>query len=222
MPLDELATRLSISTAEVEGIERRGVPDEDGNLGLFRVGKVLEAEKHPNADRLQLCRVDVGEGEPRQIVCGAWNFGAGSDRCRRAPRRDAPRGAPARAAEGARRALRRDDPRRGRDRPRHRPLRDHGAAGDRARDAARRRASARRGGAARRVDGQPPRPALDLRDRARGCGALRARARPAAGHRPGAGRRTSRSTSRSTTSRAARATSAGSSATCRSASRRSG
>jgi phenylalanyl-tRNA synthetase beta chain len=78
MPLDELATRVSISTAEVEGIERRGVPDEDGNLALFRIGKVVEAEKHPNADRLQLCRVDVGEGEPRQIVCGAWNFGAGA------------------------------------------------------------------------------------------------------------------------------------------------
>ncbi len=78
MPLEELATRLSISTAEVEGLERRGVSDEHGNLGLFRVGKVLEAEKHPNADRLQLCRVDVGEGEPRQIVCGAWNFGAGA------------------------------------------------------------------------------------------------------------------------------------------------
>jgi phenylalanyl-tRNA synthetase beta chain len=78
MPLEELANRLSISTAEVEGIERRGVPDTDGNLGLFRVGKVLEAEKHPNADRLQLCRVDVGEPEPRRIVCGAWNFGAGA------------------------------------------------------------------------------------------------------------------------------------------------
>ena len=78
MPLDDLATRLSISTAEVEGVERRGVVDSDGNLGLFRVGRVLEAEKHPNADRLQLCRVDVGEGEPRQIVCGAWNFGAGA------------------------------------------------------------------------------------------------------------------------------------------------
>src|SRR6187399_1463045 len=78
MPLPELAERLSISTAEVEGIERRGVPDEDGNLGLFRVGRVLEAEKHPNADRLQLTRVDVGEGEARQIVCGAWNFGAGA------------------------------------------------------------------------------------------------------------------------------------------------
>ncbi len=78
MSVEELATRLSISTAEVEGIERRGVPDQDGNLGLFRVGRVLEAEKHPNADRLQLCRVDLGEGEPRQIVCGAWNFGAGA------------------------------------------------------------------------------------------------------------------------------------------------
>jgi len=78
MPLPELAERLSISAAEVEGIERRGVPDEDGNLGLFRVGRVLEAVKHPNADRLQLCRVDVGEGDARQIVCGAWNFGAGA------------------------------------------------------------------------------------------------------------------------------------------------
>ena len=39
---------------------------------------VVEAGKHPNADRLQLCQVDVGEGEPRQIVCGAWNFGAGA------------------------------------------------------------------------------------------------------------------------------------------------
>ena len=78
MPLPELADRLSVSTAEVEGIERRGVPDEDGNLGLFRVGRVLEASKHPNADRLQLCRVDVGEGDARQIVCGAWNFGAGA------------------------------------------------------------------------------------------------------------------------------------------------
>src|SRR6266511_5392848 len=78
MPLDELATKLSVSAAEVEGIERRGVPDRDGNLGLFRVGRVLEAAKHPNADRLQLCQVDVGEGNPRQIVCGAWNFGAGA------------------------------------------------------------------------------------------------------------------------------------------------
>src|SRR5213080_3746713 len=78
MPLAELADRLSVSSAEVEGVERRGVPDTDGNLGLFRVGRVLDAAKHPNADRLQLCHVDVGEGDARQIVCGAWNFAAGA------------------------------------------------------------------------------------------------------------------------------------------------
>src|SRR5436190_17471769 len=78
MPLSELAERLSVATAEVEGIERRGVADADGNLDRFRVGKVVAAGKHPNADRLQLCQVEVGEGEPRQIVCGAWNFGAGA------------------------------------------------------------------------------------------------------------------------------------------------
>src|SRR4051812_15387149 len=74
----ELAQRLSVSSCNVVRIATRGVPDLDGNLGLYRVGRVVEAGKHPNADRLQLCRVDVGEAEPRQIVCGAWNFGAGA------------------------------------------------------------------------------------------------------------------------------------------------
>jgi phenylalanyl-tRNA synthetase beta chain len=78
MPLEELGDRLSVSTAVVASIEPRGVVDDGGNLGLFRVGRVLEAAKHPNADRLQLTKVDVGEGEPRSIVCGAWNFGAGA------------------------------------------------------------------------------------------------------------------------------------------------
>jgi phenylalanyl-tRNA synthetase beta chain len=77
-PLDELARRLSISALEVERVITTGVPDVDGNVAHFRVGTVVEAAKHPNADRLQLCQVDVGEGEPRQIVCGAWNFGAGA------------------------------------------------------------------------------------------------------------------------------------------------
>jgi phenylalanyl-tRNA synthetase beta chain len=75
---EEIAARLAISTCEVERIIVQGVADEDGNLGLFRVGRVVQAGKHPNADRLQLCRVDVGEGELRQIVCGAWNFGEGA------------------------------------------------------------------------------------------------------------------------------------------------
>jgi phenylalanyl-tRNA synthetase beta chain len=76
--VDEIAQRLVISSCEVEGIERVGVADVDGNLGLFRVGRVLEAVKHPNADRLQLCQVDIGESDSRQIVCGAWNFAAGA------------------------------------------------------------------------------------------------------------------------------------------------
>src|SRR5436189_6114937 len=78
MPTAELAERLAVSACEVERIVHRGVRDVDGNLGHFLVGRVLEAGKHPNADRLQLCAVDVGEGEPRQIVCGAWNFGPGA------------------------------------------------------------------------------------------------------------------------------------------------
>jgi phenylalanyl-tRNA synthetase beta chain len=75
----QIAHALSISTAEVNGIERKGVhPPPGGDLSLFRVGHVLEAEKHPNADRLQLTKVDVGEDRPYSIVCGAWNFGAGA------------------------------------------------------------------------------------------------------------------------------------------------
>jgi phenylalanyl-tRNA synthetase beta chain len=77
-PLERLAAKLVFTSCEVDRVVERGVVDVDGNLGLFRVGKVVEAGKHPNADRLQLCLVDVGEGEPRQIVCGAWNFGAGA------------------------------------------------------------------------------------------------------------------------------------------------
>ncbi len=72
---EQIVHALSISSAEVNGVERRGVT---GDLSLFRVGHVLEADKHPDADRLQLCRVDVGEDRPYQIVCGAWNFGAGA------------------------------------------------------------------------------------------------------------------------------------------------
>src|SRR5438876_329192 len=78
LPVRELADRLTVSCCNVERIATRGVPDGNGNLGLYRVGHVVEAGKHPNADKLQLCRVDVGEAEPRQIVCGAWNFGAGA------------------------------------------------------------------------------------------------------------------------------------------------
>ncbi len=77
-PADEIARRLAVSSLEVDRVIDVGVADVGDNLALLRVGRVLEAAKHPNADKLQLCQVDVGEGEARQIVCGAWNFGVGA------------------------------------------------------------------------------------------------------------------------------------------------
>ena len=71
-PVDALAERLTTAGIEIEGIERTG-PDLSG----VRVGHVLEREKHPDADKLSRCRVDVGEGEALEIVCGAPNVAAG-------------------------------------------------------------------------------------------------------------------------------------------------
>ena len=75
---EEIARRLAISSLDVERIVEAGVPDVDGNLGHFLVGRVVEVEPHPNADRLRVCSVDVGEGDVRRIVCGAWNFESGA------------------------------------------------------------------------------------------------------------------------------------------------
>jgi phenylalanyl-tRNA synthetase beta chain len=75
---EEIARRLSISALEVDRLMDVGVADEADNLAHFVVGRVVTADPHPNADRLQLCQVDVGNPEPQQIVCGAWNFGAGA------------------------------------------------------------------------------------------------------------------------------------------------
>ncbi len=75
---EEIARRLATSSLDVERILDVGVADADGNVGRFLVGNVLEVEPHPNADRLRVCQVDVGESDARQIVCGAWNFEAGA------------------------------------------------------------------------------------------------------------------------------------------------
>ena len=76
---EELAELLSMSGSEVEGIDWVGAPHEPDNLALFRVGRVLTKERHPNADKLWLCTVDAGPGGGgvHQIVCGADNFAAG-------------------------------------------------------------------------------------------------------------------------------------------------
>lgn len=57
---------------EVEGVENPGAA-----LAAFKVARVLTAERHPQADKLQVLTVDAGDGQPLQIVCGAPNARAG-------------------------------------------------------------------------------------------------------------------------------------------------
>src|SRR4029079_861872 len=76
--VDEIAHRLAISSLEVERVIDGGVPDFDGNVGRFLVRRVLEAGAHPSAASVRVCQVDVGEGDARQVVCGAWNFESGA------------------------------------------------------------------------------------------------------------------------------------------------
>lgn len=67
--LDDLLTFAGI---EVEGIAAKGVPSE-----LIVVAQIKEAIQHPDADKLKVCQVDAGEGQLRQIVCGAKNYKVG-------------------------------------------------------------------------------------------------------------------------------------------------
>lgn len=69
---DELAEKITKSGIEVEGVEILN----KGIKGVV-VGHVLEREQHPNADKLSKCLVDLGEGEPVQIICGAPNVAKG-------------------------------------------------------------------------------------------------------------------------------------------------
>src|SRR5664279_5071001 len=69
----ELADRLAMTGTEVERVETHGVTA----LENFVVGTVLDAHQHPDADRLNVCLVDTGDGEPSQIVCGAPNVATG-------------------------------------------------------------------------------------------------------------------------------------------------
>ena len=70
--VDELSRLLTFAGVEVEGIEHRGVASD-----RVVVARILEFDRHPDADKLSVCRVDGGQGEPLQIVCGAKNFKAG-------------------------------------------------------------------------------------------------------------------------------------------------
>ena len=67
----ELAERLMMAGIEVEGVETRGA-----SFDKIVTAKILSSDKHPNADRLSVCRVTDGKDE-RQIVCGAKNYQVG-------------------------------------------------------------------------------------------------------------------------------------------------
>jgi phenylalanyl-tRNA synthetase beta chain len=72
---EEAAEVLTDIGLEVEDIEE--ITGKGGGMAGLTVGLVLEAEKHPDADKLKITKVDVGNGEPLQIVCGAPNVAAG-------------------------------------------------------------------------------------------------------------------------------------------------
>ncbi|MHB1538821.1 MAG: phenylalanine--tRNA ligase subunit beta, partial [Solirubrobacteraceae bacterium] len=76
LDVDAIEERLTMTGTKVEAIHRHGV----GSPERFVVGRVLGAEQHPNADRLRVCEVDLGDarpGGPASIVCGAPNVATG-------------------------------------------------------------------------------------------------------------------------------------------------
>jgi phenylalanyl-tRNA synthetase beta chain len=71
--LDEIETTLSAIGLEVESVE-----DHAKSLGAFRIARIVEAKKHPNADKLQVVQVEIAKGQPLlEVVCGAPNARVG-------------------------------------------------------------------------------------------------------------------------------------------------
>lgn len=75
LPADEVAAILTDCGLEVEGVEK--VESIQGGLKGLVVGQVISCEKHPNADKLKITKVDIGAQEELPIVCGAPNVAAG-------------------------------------------------------------------------------------------------------------------------------------------------
>ncbi|MFD0917316.1 phenylalanine--tRNA ligase subunit beta [Pseudahrensia aquimaris] len=69
--LDEIVETLTMIGLEVEDV------DDRASFKSFTIAKVLSAERHPDADKLQVLSVDTGSGDPIQVVCGAPNARAG-------------------------------------------------------------------------------------------------------------------------------------------------
>ncbi len=75
MTAQEVADALTSEGLEVDGVEE--VQAIKGGLEGLVVGHVLSCDPHPNSDHMHICSVDLGTGEPSQIVCGAANVAAG-------------------------------------------------------------------------------------------------------------------------------------------------
>ncbi len=76
LPIDELVKGLIGLGFDIESVENQA-----DRLKNFVIGKVIERKKHPNADKLSVCKVDIGTGELLNIVCGAPNVDAGQTVC---------------------------------------------------------------------------------------------------------------------------------------------
>jgi phenylalanyl-tRNA synthetase beta chain len=70
--LSKILTSIGLEVEKMETFE-----EVKGGLKGLVIGEVLQAEQHPNADKLKLTKVNIGNGEPLQIVCGAPNVAAG-------------------------------------------------------------------------------------------------------------------------------------------------
>src|SRR5919202_3137824 len=88
LDLKRLEDRLTMTGTKVERAYAHGVTA----LENFIVGRVLSANRHPDADRLTVCMVAIGEGDTAQIVCGASNVAEGQTVAVARPGAGGPRG----------------------------------------------------------------------------------------------------------------------------------
>src|SRR6478736_1487311 len=72
---ERLSKILTSIGLEVESLEK--YESVKGGLEGLVIGEVLECEQHPNADKLKVTKVNIGSGDPLQVVCGAPNVAAG-------------------------------------------------------------------------------------------------------------------------------------------------